>query len=83
LVGDVKFRTQRDESIAFSLDDGGEALRALHDLSLPVPPSRLGRLLLCRSREQLVALHGFIKRARGTPDEHLALARRGQKELMR
>ena len=31
----------------------------------------------------LVALHGFIKKTRATPDEDLALARRRQKELMR
>jgi len=31
----------------------------------------------------LVALHGFIKKTRATPDEDLALARKRQKELMR
>jgi hypothetical protein len=30
-----------------------------------------------------VALHGFIKKSRATPDEDLALARKRQKELMR
>lgn len=34
LAGDVQLRTQRDECIVFSLDDGGQALRSLHDLSL-------------------------------------------------
>ena len=34
LAGDVEFRTQRDEAIVLSLDDGGQALSALHDLSL-------------------------------------------------
>ena len=37
---------------------------------------------LCRLyREHLVALHGFIKKTRTTPDEDLALARKRKKEL--
>ncbi|CUS04400.2 protein of unknown function [Candidatus Promineifilum breve] len=32
LAGDVQFRGQRDEHIAFALDDGGEKLLALHGL---------------------------------------------------
>jgi hypothetical protein len=34
LAGDIEFRTQRDESITFPLDDGCQALRTLHALSL-------------------------------------------------
>jgi hypothetical protein len=30
----------------------------------------------------LVALHGFIKKTRATPDEDLAMARKRQKELV-
>jgi phage-related protein len=44
---------------------------------------RTARVLLCVYREHLVALHGFIKKSRATPDEDLALARKRQKELMR
>ena len=33
--------------------------------------------------EHLVALHGFIKKTRATPDEGLAIARKRQKELER
>lgn|GEM_PF-4723309 len=40
-------------------------------------------MLLCLYQEHLVALHGFIKKARMTPDEDLALARKRQKELKR
>jgi phage-related protein len=40
-------------------------------------------VLLCLYQEHLVALHGFIKKARMTPDEDLALARKRQKELKR
>ena len=39
------------------------------------------RVLLCVYREHLVALHGFIKKTRATPDEDLALARKRIKEL--
>jgi len=40
-------------------------------------------VLLCHFREHLVALHGFIKKTRKTPDEDLALARKRKKELER
>jgi len=42
---------------------------------------RTARVLLCVYREHLVALHGFIKKTRATPDEDLALARKPKKEL--
>lgn len=32
-------------------------------------------------KERLVALHGFIKKTRATPENELALARKRQKEL--
>ena len=35
------------------------------------------------SADELVALHGFIKKTRATPDEELATARKRQKELER
>jgi phage-related protein len=34
-------------------------------------------------REHLVALHGFIKKTRATPEEDLALARQRKRELER
>jgi phage-related protein len=40
-------------------------------------------VLICLYREHLVALHGFIKKARTTPDEDMGLARKRQKELER
>jgi phage-related protein len=42
---------------------------------------RTARVLLCLHQQHLVALHGFIKKTRTTPDADLALARRRQKEL--
>jgi phage-related protein len=37
--------------------------------------------LICLYRQELVALHGFIKKTRATPDDDLLLARRRKKEL--
>jgi phage-related protein len=37
--------------------------------------------LICFYRDQLVALHGFIKKTRVTPEDDLTLARKRQKEL--
>jgi len=42
---------------------------------------RTARMLLCVYEGHLVALHGFIKKTRATPDEDMSLARRRQKEL--
>ena len=46
-----------------------------------LPTKRTARALLCLCRGHLVALHGFIKKTRTTPDEDWALARKRQKEL--
>jgi phage-related protein len=53
----------------------------LREIRTPLPTRRTARVLLCLYRGHLVALHGFIKKTRRTPDDDLALARRRQKEL--
>ena len=55
----------------------------LWEIRTGLPTNRTARVLLCLCHEHLVALHGFIKKTRATPDEDLALARKRQKELMR
>ena len=45
--------------------------------------ARTARVLICVYRSRLVALHGFIKKTRTTPEDDLALARKRQKELDR
>jgi phage-related protein len=55
----------------------------LWEIRANLPTKRTARVLLCLYREHLVALHGFVKKTRATPDEDLALARKRQKELMR
>ena len=64
---------------------GQDLLRAmgngLWEIRTDLPTKRTARVLLCVYREHLVALHGFIKKSRATPDEDLALARKRKKEL--
>jgi phage-related protein len=53
----------------------------LWEVRTDLPAKRTARVLRCLYRGRLVALHGFIKKTRTTPDEDWALARRRQKEL--
>src|SRR5205807_2238809 len=53
----------------------------LWEIRTGLPTQRTARVLLCFFEGQLVALHGFIKKTRTTPNEDMALARRRQKEL--
>lgn len=55
----------------------------LWEVRTDLPTKRTARVLLCLYREHLVALHGFIKKSRTTPEDDLALARKRQKELER
>ena len=57
--------------------------RGLWEIRTDLPTKRTARVLLCLYREHLVALHGFIKKTRTTPDEDLELARKRKKELDR
>lgn len=43
--------------------------------------NRTARVLICHHQGRLVALHGFIKKTRATPEDDLALARKRLKEL--
>ncbi len=53
----------------------------LWELRTILPTRRTARVLLCLYQEHLVALHGFIKKTRKTPDEDLALAPKRKREL--
>jgi phage-related protein len=55
----------------------------LWEIRTDLPTRRTSRVLICVYRERLVALHGFIKKTRATPDEDLAIARKHKKELER
>jgi len=53
------------------------------EIRTDLPTKRTARVLICLSGGRLVALHGFIKKTRTTPEDDLALARRRRKELER
>ena len=55
--------------------------KGLWEVRTDLPTKRTARVLLCFYRGHLVALHGFIKKTRITPEEDLVLARARQKEL--
>jgi phage-related protein len=55
--------------------------KGLWEVRTDLPTKRTARVLLCLCGGHLVALHGFIKKTRATPDEDLAIARKRQKEL--
>ncbi|WP_263353558.1 type II toxin-antitoxin system RelE/ParE family toxin [Acidicapsa acidisoli] len=55
--------------------------RGLWEIRTDMPTKRTARVLICPHRDHLVALHGFIKKTRTTPEDDLELARRRQKEL--
>jgi len=57
--------------------------KGLWEVRTDLPTNRTARVVLCFHRERLVALHGFIKKTRTTPDEGIALARKRKKELER
>src|ERR1019366_4804402 len=48
----------------------------LWEIRTDLPTRRTARVLVCLHEEQIVALHGFIKKTRTTPDSDLALARK-------
>ena len=55
--------------------------KGLWEVRTDLPTDRTARVLLCLYQDHLVALHGFIKKTRTTPEEDMALARQRQKEL--
>lgn len=55
----------------------------LWEIRTDLPTKRTARVLVCLYRRHLVALHGFIKKSRTTPESDLATARKRQKELER
>jgi len=53
----------------------------LWEVRTNLPNNRTGRVLICFYHDHLVALHGFIKKTRTTPEDDLALARKRRREL--
>jgi phage-related protein len=55
--------------------------KGLWEVRTDLPSNRTARVLICFCHDRLVALHGFIKKTRATPEGDLTLARKRQKEL--
>jgi phage-related protein len=55
--------------------------KGLWEVRTDLPSNRTSLVLICVYRDRLVALHGFIKKTRATPEDDLALARKRQKGL--
>jgi phage-related protein len=55
----------------------------LWEIRTDLPTRRTARVLVCLYRGHLVAVHGFIKKTRGTPEEDLILANKRKRELER
>lgn len=80
-IGKDRMRTQWQWPVGMPLSRPMGS--GLWEVRTDLRTKRTARVLLCLYREHLVAVHGFIKKTRATPDEDLALARKRQKELMR
>ena len=57
--------------------------KGLWEIRADLIRNRTARVLVCIYRNHFLALHGFIKKTRATPEADLELARRRQKELER
>jgi phage-related protein len=55
--------------------------QALWEVRIQLKNNRIARVMFCAIRGQLVALSGFIKKSRQSPDHEIAVARKRQKEL--
>ena len=55
----------------------------LWEIRTDLPTGRTARVMLTHYRDRLVALHGFIKKARNTPKGDLTIAETRMKELKR
>jgi len=53
----------------------------LFEVRTNLTQSRIARLLFCFVDDEIVVLHGFIKKTQTTPDRDLKLARSRQKEV--
>ena len=53
----------------------------LWEIRTNLPSKRTARVLICYRPGHLVALHGFIKKSRATPDDEMEVARTRQKEF--
>jgi len=53
----------------------------LYEVRSSLSDGRIGRVLFCISNDEMVLLHGFIKKTQKTPAADLSLARKRMKEI--
>ena len=53
----------------------------LWEVRSDLPRNRIGRVIFCEVRGEMVLLHGFIKKTQATPKKDLDIARARQKEV--
>ncbi len=71
----VQYRWPVGMPLCRALGDG------LWEVRTNLPSKTTARVLICFYDEVLVALHGFIKKTRATPDEDMKIARKRMKEV--
>ena len=71
----VQFRWPVGMPLCRPLGDG------LWEVRTDLDSNRIARVLFCFTEGRLLALHGFIKKTRRTPDSELALARKRKREF--
>lgn len=71
----VQFRWPIGMPLCRPLGDG------LWELRCDLSSNRIARLFFCFTQERLVALHGFVKKARKTPEHELEIARKRRGEF--
>jgi phage-related protein len=57
--------------------------RGLYEIRSDISHRRITRVIFCVTEEQMVLLHGFIKKTQKTPKADLALALKRKTELTR
>jgi phage-related protein len=55
----------------------------LWEVRTDLPNGTTARVLICPNGHELVALHGFIKKTRKTPDDDLKLAQKRRRSIAR
>jgi phage-related protein len=71
----VQYRWTVGMPLCRALGDG------LWEVRSDLPGNRIARVLFSLHQGRILALHGFIKKTRKTPDAELALARRRKREF--
>src|SRR5215468_4068614 len=71
----VQYRWPVGMPLCRALGDG------LWEVRTSLPSRRIARVFFCAVQDQIVVLHGFIKKTQKTPEDELSLARRRKMEF--